>query len=114
MKKLSVSAIAQPLTGSSDSSPSSDISKGALRISSDDEQQGDGGKFNWFSHWYPEAPEYDLDNRVPHAFTVMGLDIVVCPIWALTSLFGGANAARLGKFLMTVVLIEGLLCLKEG
>lgn len=77
MKKLSVAAIAQPLTGSSDSSPSSDISKGALRISSNEEQQGDGGKFNWFSHWYPAAPEYDLDKRVPHAFTVIGLDIVV-------------------------------------
>lgn len=77
VKKLRVSAIAQPLTGSSDSSPSSDISKRTLRISSNDEQQGDEGKFNWFSHWYPAAPEYDLDKRVPHAFTVMGLDIVV-------------------------------------
>lgn len=39
MKKLSVSEIAQPLTGSPDSSPSNDISKGAMRIRNDDEQQ---------------------------------------------------------------------------
>lgn len=77
IKKLSVSAIAEPFTSSPDSSHSSDMFKEDLRVSSNDENQGDEGKFNWFSHWYPAAPEYDLDKRVPHAFTVMGLDIVV-------------------------------------
>ncbi|KAK1282143.1 hypothetical protein QJS10_CPB22g01238 [Acorus calamus] len=34
-------------------------------------------KFDWYSCWYPLAPVCDLDKRVPHARTVMGLDVVV-------------------------------------
>ncbi|KAH9304681.1 hypothetical protein KI387_009085, partial [Taxus chinensis] len=36
----------------------------------------DVNKFNWFEQWYPAAPEYDLDMRVPLTFTVSWLDIV--------------------------------------
>lgn len=34
-------------------------------------------KFDWFSKWYPISPVCDLDKRVPHAKTVMGLEVVV-------------------------------------
>ncbi|XP_038724421.1 protochlorophyllide-dependent translocon component 52, chloroplastic-like [Tripterygium wilfordii] len=37
----------------------------------------EGEKFDWFSQWYPVMPVCDLDKRVPHAKTVMGLDVVV-------------------------------------
>eukprot|EP01018_Ginkgo_biloba_P018176 Gb_36694 [translate_table: standard] len=68
--KSIVSAIIQPLTSSSESSHIADkITNGVT--------EGDENKFNWLSQWYPIAPEYDLDKRVPHAFTVVGFDIVV-------------------------------------
>lgn len=63
-KKFVPLAIAEPLT--SFSPQDSTITE------SEDEN-----KFNWFDQWYPAAPEYDLDKRVPHAFRVLGLDIVV-------------------------------------
>jgi phenylpropionate dioxygenase-like ring-hydroxylating dioxygenase large terminal subunit len=34
-------------------------------------------KFDWYAQWYPVMPVCDLDKRVPHAKTVMGLDLVV-------------------------------------
>ncbi|XP_058073800.1 protochlorophyllide-dependent translocon component 52, chloroplastic [Magnolia sinica] len=34
-------------------------------------------KFDWYSNWYPIMPVCDLDKKVPHAKTVMGLDVVV-------------------------------------
>ncbi|CAN1290712.1 Protochlorophyllide-dependent translocon component 52, chloroplastic [Linum perenne] len=34
-------------------------------------------KFDWFAYWYPVMPVCDLDNRLPHAKTVLGLDLVV-------------------------------------
>ncbi|CAN1797978.1 Protochlorophyllide-dependent translocon component 52, chloroplastic, partial [Linum perenne] len=33
-------------------------------------------KFDWFAYWYPVMPVCDLDNRLPHAKTVLGLDLV--------------------------------------
>ncbi|CAN1340381.1 Protochlorophyllide-dependent translocon component 52, chloroplastic [Linum perenne] len=33
-------------------------------------------KFDWFAYWYPVMPVCDLDNRLPHAKTVFGLDLV--------------------------------------
>ncbi|CAN1799148.1 Protochlorophyllide-dependent translocon component 52, chloroplastic [Linum perenne] len=33
-------------------------------------------KFDWFAYWYPAMPVCDLDNRLPHAKTVLGLDLV--------------------------------------
>lgn len=41
------------------------------------EAQESGEKFDWFSNWYPLAPVCDLDKRVPHAKTVLGLEVVV-------------------------------------
>ncbi|KAG0470842.1 hypothetical protein HPP92_017542 [Vanilla planifolia] len=34
-------------------------------------------KFDWYSHWYPLAPVFDLDKRAPRSLTVLGLDVVV-------------------------------------
>ncbi|GLJ46453.1 hypothetical protein SUGI_0979090 [Cryptomeria japonica] len=62
--KLTPLAIAEPLTSSS---PETNA------ITENEEEN----KFNWFQQWYPAAPEYDLDKRVPHAFRVLGLDIVL-------------------------------------
>uniref|UniRef100_A0A0D6R5K1 Rieske domain-containing protein n=1 Tax=Araucaria cunninghamii TaxID=56994 RepID=A0A0D6R5K1_ARACU len=67
-RRLSTSAIAQPLT-----SPLTE----SFSPSNEDEVEEEKDMFKWFEHWYPAAPEYDLDKRVPHAFTVLGLDIVV-------------------------------------
>ncbi|KAH9328154.1 hypothetical protein KI387_000262, partial [Taxus chinensis] len=64
--KFTPLAIAQPLTSSSQVNTSTEV-----------DVKKDENKFNWFEQWYPAAPEYDLDKRVPHAFTVSGLDIVV-------------------------------------
>ncbi|CAL1373611.1 unnamed protein product [Linum trigynum] len=36
----------------------------------------DSQKFNWFAEWYPVMSVCDLDKRIPHAKTVMGLDFV--------------------------------------
>ncbi|EXC34489.1 Protochlorophyllide-dependent translocon component 52 [Morus notabilis] len=36
-----------------------------------------GGKFDWYSQWYPVMPVCDLDKRVPHGKKVIGLDVVV-------------------------------------
>ncbi|CAN1148841.1 Protochlorophyllide-dependent translocon component 52, chloroplastic, partial [Linum perenne] len=33
-------------------------------------------KFDWFAYWYPVMPVCDLDNRLPQAKTVLGLDLV--------------------------------------
>lgn len=62
--KLTPLAIAEPLTSSSSE----------LNTFTESE---DENKFNWFQQWYPAAPEYDLDKRAPHAFRVLGLDIVL-------------------------------------
>lgn len=46
-------------------------------IDADDEVQSEDDKFDWYSHWYPLAPVSDLDKRVPHAKTVLGIDVVL-------------------------------------
>nr|CAD1840390.1 unnamed protein product [Ananas comosus var. bracteatus] len=56
-----------PSTALSDASDPFDIGVG----------QGDDAKFDWYAQWYPVAPLCDLDERAPHAKTVMGLDVVV-------------------------------------
>ncbi|CAI0444896.1 unnamed protein product [Linum tenue] len=38
---------------------------------------GDEEKFDWYSQWYPVMPVCDLDERVPHAKKVLGMDVVV-------------------------------------
>ncbi|XP_057827217.2 protochlorophyllide-dependent translocon component 52, chloroplastic isoform X2 [Cryptomeria japonica] len=68
-QSFSTSAISQPLTTSSESCQ--------LNTSTEDGVKEDEEKFNWFEEWYPVAPEYELDKGVPHAFKVLGLDIVV-------------------------------------
>ncbi|CAA7395366.1 unnamed protein product [Spirodela intermedia] len=42
-----------------------------------EEDEGLGEEFDWYAQWYPLAPVCDLDKRVPHAKTVLGLDVVV-------------------------------------
>lgn len=39
--------------------------------------QSEDDKFDWYSHWYPLAPVCDLDKRVPHAKTVLGIEVVL-------------------------------------
>ncbi|XP_023531366.1 protochlorophyllide-dependent translocon component 52, chloroplastic [Cucurbita pepo subsp. pepo] len=34
-------------------------------------------RFDWYAQWYPIMPICDLDKRVPHGKTVMGIDVVV-------------------------------------
>ncbi|CAI0413340.1 unnamed protein product [Linum tenue] len=40
------------------------------------ETEGEGEKFDWFAQWYPVMPVCDLDKRIPHGKTVMGLNVV--------------------------------------
>eukprot|EP01018_Ginkgo_biloba_P032828 Gb_35365 [translate_table: standard] len=39
--------------------------------------------FDWYSHWYAVAPVDDLDKRIPYAFTILGISLVVW--WDKTS-----------------------------
>ncbi|XP_050216872.1 protochlorophyllide-dependent translocon component 52, chloroplastic-like [Mercurialis annua] len=41
------------------------------------ETENEEEKYDWFGQWYPIMPVCDLDKRVPHAKTVMGVDVVV-------------------------------------
>ncbi|CAN1333459.1 Protochlorophyllide-dependent translocon component 52, chloroplastic [Linum perenne] len=41
-----------------------------------EEEEEEGEKFDWFAYWYPVMPVCDLDKRIPHAKTVLGLDLV--------------------------------------
>ncbi|XP_074292640.1 protochlorophyllide-dependent translocon component 52, chloroplastic-like [Silene latifolia] len=34
-------------------------------------------KFDWYSEWYAVAPVCDLDKKVPHGMTIMGMELVV-------------------------------------
>ncbi|XP_078429934.1 ACD1-like protein [Wolffia australiana] len=46
-------------------------------IETEGEEAAVGEQFDWFDHWYPVAAICDLDKRVPHGKTVLGLDVVV-------------------------------------
>lgn len=46
-------------------------------VSTENEADSQGEKFDWYAQWYPLMPVCDLDKRVPHGKRVMGLDVVV-------------------------------------
>ncbi|XP_019057846.1 PREDICTED: protochlorophyllide-dependent translocon component 52, chloroplastic [Tarenaya hassleriana] len=66
-------------TASVSSSSSTTLPTDSSVSPSEPEIQTDSGteKFDWYANWYPIMPVCDLDKRVPHAKTVMGLDLVV-------------------------------------
>ncbi|WCJ39998.1 Pheophorbide a oxygenase chloroplastic [Euphorbia peplus] len=58
-------------------SSSSSSSSSSYAVSTEPTELSEDTKFDWMSQWYPVMPECDLDKRVPHAKTIMGLDVVV-------------------------------------
>ncbi|XP_077213211.1 ACD1-like protein [Tasmannia lanceolata] len=59
------------------SSSSTISSKPTDPIAPEIEIREENVKFDWYSNWYPLMPVCDLDKKVPHAKTVLGLDVVV-------------------------------------
>ena len=46
-------------------------------VQNDTEEEEPAEQFNWFKAWHPIVPVDCLDNEKPHAFKVLGLDIVI-------------------------------------
>ena len=60
-----------------DAPPSSLISSTTATVDTLDTSSEDSSEFNWFKAWYPIVPVEFLDYEKPHAFKLLGMDVVI-------------------------------------